>query len=110
MGWGSFRDRVEKNLGLNEETIKEGGLAIGYAAKIAKDFNEPETEGLSDAERQALDERKESESQRRKRLLEALRRRSRVALGVQGGARTLQYGTTTTQGTTLGSTTPLGTS
>lgn len=67
----------------------------------------PGAEGQSDAERQALSDAREGEADRRRRLLEALRRRSRVALGVQGGPRSLLFQTYLGTEKTLGGSTPL---
>jgi hypothetical protein len=73
-----------------------GGLLGGAGGQLlglfGDKFMNPSTRGLSAAERKALDDAKLDEDDRRKRLLENLRRRSRVALGVQGGQRTLLYG------------------
>lgn len=57
-----------------------------------REFNDPKTQGLSDAERNALNEQRQAEEARRRRMLDAQQRRTRVALGSLGGNRTLLYG------------------
>lgn len=64
---------------------------LGGTAYTIKKFNQPGTEGMSDAERRALAERQAAEDERRKRMLDAQRRRSRQALGVEGGQRSLMF-------------------
>ena len=93
-----------------------GGIK-NFGGNLAKAWNRPGTEGLSDAERRALDQANADEDARRQRLSEGMRRRARVALGVQGGERSLLFSgyTGTPQGaaaapanTALGGSTPTG--
>lgn len=72
-------------------SFKNFGL-LGFGMNLAKDFNEPATEGMSDAERRALNEQRQEEDARRRRQLEQQQRRTRVALGAVGGSRSLLYG------------------
>lgn len=70
------------------------GTSFGLRNTInaVREFNDPKTEGLSDAERRALDEQRQTEDERRRRMLERQQRRTRVALGQAGGSRALLYG------------------
>lgn len=73
-----------------------GGVAGGLVGSGALGrFMNPSTRGLSAAERKALEDAKLEEDDRRRRLLENLRRRSRTALGINTGQRTLLYGSFT---------------
>lgn len=70
------------------------GSQYGFTGPLGKLYDvmaHPSTQGLSRAERMALEAAKADEADRRQRLLEMQRRRSRVALGVQGGQRALLY-------------------
>lgn len=55
----------------------------------------PTTKGMSAAERAAYEAAKAAEVERRTRLLTAQQRRTRIALGSQGGARSLLFGSYT---------------
>lgn len=70
-----------------------GGDPLIQLLKGAKnEFNNPDIEGLSEAEKAALRDQKVAEESRKRRLLEGNQRRTRVALGSIGGARSLLYG------------------
>lgn len=84
--------------------IKKGlggivGGTLGLVGGLLGGFTSPGVKGMSAAEKRALAEQKAEEAARRTRLLEGQQRRTRVALGAQGGPRSLLYGGGTFAGT-----------
>ena len=76
-----------------------GGVTGGLLGGLFGKFTSPGVQKMSAAERKALADQKAEEDARRSRLLEAGQRRTRVALGSVGGARSLLYGGGTMAGT-----------
>ncbi len=92
------------------DVFRRGGWELQLLGGIARDFNNPGIEGLSADEEREIARQRQTQEDRRSRLAWSMYSRGRVAMGAEGGNRTLlmnQGGFVGAQ-RELGAKTPLG--